>query len=74
MKHALTEKTRKTVRGILTTIRTRHNCTLAEAEVLFQRALSGHSDAIAPLFETIDDDVAEQKEDAKQYKEYMKTR
>jgi hypothetical protein len=69
MKHAIDEATRADVRGVITTIRTRHNCSRAEAEELFRRALSCHTDAVAAIIAHVDADVAEQKEDAKQYKD-----
>jgi hypothetical protein len=61
MKHAIEEKTRANVRAVITTIRTRHNCSRAEAEELFQRAIVD-SAVVDALLEEVDRDVEEQKE------------
>ena len=51
MKHAIDESTRAVVRGIITTIRIRHNVTRAVAEDLFRRGVSD-SGVITELLES----------------------
>jgi len=65
MKHAIDESTRAVARGIITTIRTRHNLTRAEAEDYFRRSLSSHTDAVKAIISEVDSDIAEQKEQEK---------
>ena len=62
MKHAIDEETRAVVRGIITTIRTRHNLTRKDAEEYFRRALSAHTEAVPAIIAHVDEDIAEQKE------------
>ncbi len=61
MKHAIEEKTRANVRAVITTIRMRHNCTRAEAEELFQRAIVDEI-VVNSILEEVDIDVEEQKD------------
>lgn len=62
MKHEIKdEATRAAVRGIITTIRCRYNCTLAEAESLFRRNIAV-CDVVDAMMESIDEDRAERKE------------
>lgn len=61
MKHAIDESTRAIVRGIITTIRSRHNCTRAEAERLFRRNIAT-CDVTFAIFEAVDNDIQEQKD------------
>lgn len=61
MKHAIDESTRAVVRGIITTIRIRHNVTRAVAEDLFRRGVSD-SGVITELLESVDEDLEEQKQ------------
>lgn len=68
MKHEIDEATRAIVRGIITTIRTRHNCTREEAESYFRRNV-GTSEVVEVLMELIDDDIQEQKEQERDMKD-----
>ena len=65
MKHAIDESTRADVRGVITTIRTRHNCSRAEAEEYFRRSISCHTDAVKAIIAHVDEDIREQKEEEK---------
>ena len=60
--HQLEKETRATVRGHITTIRCRHNVNRAEAEMLFNKALSGHSAVSDALYEEIDDIIRDEKD------------
>lgn len=73
MKHEVEVKTRANVRAVITCIRTKHNLNRKDAEYFFQRAINDSS-VVERLMEEVDRDIAEQKEDEKQHKEYMKTR
>jgi hypothetical protein len=59
--HEVEEATRAVCRGIITTIRTRHNLNRKDAEEYFQRSLSSHTDAVAAIITYVDDDIAEHK-------------
>ncbi len=65
MKHEIDEATRAVVRGIITSIRTRHNLTRKDAEDYFRRALSSHTDAVEAIIAEVDEDIREQKEHEK---------
>jgi hypothetical protein len=69
--HEVEEKTRANVRAVITCIRTRHNLNRKDAEYFFQRAIND-SEVVERLMEEVDRDVAEQKEDEKQYKQSKK--
>jgi len=72
MKHFVEEKTRANVRAIITSIRTRFNLSRKDAEYYFQRAVVD-SDVADKLLETVADDLEEQKEYERQYKEMQKS-
>lgn len=64
MKHTLEVKTRANVRAVITTIRMRHNCTRAEAEESFRRAIVDEI-VVDSILEEVGIDIEEQKLDNK---------
>jgi len=60
MKHEINESTRKAVRGIITTIRIRQNCSKAEAEELFRRSLC-EVDVEEAVLNAVEEDIEHQK-------------
>ena len=71
MKHALEESTRAIVRRQITAIRSKFNLTRKEAEDYFRRNV-GTCDVSDALMEAVADDIAEQKEYERQFKEMQK--
>ena len=68
MKHEIEESTRAIVRKAITSIRNKFNLSRKEAESYFRRNL-GTSEVNDHLLEAVADDIAEQKEYDRQFKE-----